>query len=304
MANKTLNSRILIRNDTALNWQTQNPVLMKGELGVEIDSRKFKFGDGTTAWNDLEYASASAAIVSTSVPSNGDDAHDIGTLWVNTETDKVYVLVDNTASSAIWRQMVTPDELASLGAGDMLKSQFATNDKAAQGYVDKAIQADSVTGNVDASQITGLGSAATKDVGIAAGNIPTLGEDGKLNVGLLPAIAITDTFEADSETAMTELNAQKGDICVRSDVNKTYILKQEPATEAANWVELKTPTDAVLSVNGETGAVTLNTDKISEGSTNLYYTEERASTSFNTNFAAMILEDTFILDGGTASTTA
>ena len=304
MANKTLKSRILIRNDTASNWQTQNPVLMKGELGVEIDSRKFKFGDGTTAWNDLDYASASAAVVSTSVPSNGDDAHDIGTLWVNTETDKVYVLVDNTASSAIWRQMVTPDELASLGAGDMLKSQFATNDKAAQGYVDKAITADSVTGNVNASQITGLGTAATKDVGVASGNIPTIGEDGKLDAGILPSIAITDTFEADSETAMTELKAQKGDICVRSDVNKTYILKQEPATEAANWVVLKTPTDAVLSVNGETGAVTLNTDKISEGSTNLYYTEDRASTSFDTNFAAMILEDTFILDGGTASTTA
>lgn len=304
MANKTLKSRILIRNDTASNWQTQNPVLMKGELGVEIDSRKFKFGDGTTAWNDLDYASASAAVVSTSVPSNGDYAYDIGTVWVNTDTDKVYVLVDNTPSAAIWQQMVTPAELSNLGAGDMLKSQFATNKKAEQGYVDKAIRADSVTGNVDASQITGLGTAATKDVGVASGNIPTIGEDGKLDAGILPAIAITDTFEADSETAMTELNAQKGDICVRSDVNKTYILKKEPATEAANWVELKTPTDAVLSVNGETGAVTLNTDKISEGSTNLYYTEERASTSFNTNFAAMILEDTFILDGGTASTTA
>lgn len=116
MANKTLKSRILIRNDTASNWQTQNPVLMKGELGVEIDSRKFKFGDGTTAWNDLDYASASAAVVSTSVPSNGDYAYDIGTVWVNTDTDKVYVLVDNTPSAAIWQQMVTPSELSNLGA--------------------------------------------------------------------------------------------------------------------------------------------------------------------------------------------
>lgn len=116
MANKTLKSRILIRNDTASNWQTQNPVLMKGELGVEIDSRKFKFGDGTTAWNDLDYASASAAVVSTSVPSNGDYAYDIGTVWVNTDTDKVYVLVDNTPSAAIWQQMVTPAELSNLGA--------------------------------------------------------------------------------------------------------------------------------------------------------------------------------------------
>lgn len=301
MANQTLNSRLLIRNDTAANWQSGNQILMKGELGIEIDTKKIKIGDGTTAWNALGYASGSAAVSKDTVPSNSDSGYDIGTIWVNTSTDKVYVLTDNTPSASIWKQMVTPDELSELGAGDMLKSQFATNEKAAQGYVDKAITADTVTGSIESSQITGLGTAATKDVGTSSGNIPALGEDGKLDSSILPAIAITDTFEADSESAMLALSAQKGDICVRSDENKTYILKQEPATEAENWVELATPTDAVLSVNGETGAVTLNTDKISEGSTNLYYTEERAATSFETNFASMITEDVFILDGGDAA---
>lgn len=301
MANQTLNSRLLIRNDTAANWQSGNQILMKGELGIEIDTKKIKIGDGTTAWNALGYASGSAAVSKDTAPSNSDSGYDVGTIWVNTSTDKVYVLTDNTPSASIWKQMVTPDELSELGAGDMLKSQFATNEKVAQGYVDKAITADTVTGSIESSQITGLGTAATKDVGTSSGNIPALGEDGKLDSSILPAIAITDTFEADSESAMLALSAQKGDICVRSDENKTYILKQEPATEAANWVELATPTDAVLSVNGETGAVTLNTDKISEGSTNLYYTEERAATNFETNFTSMISEDVFILDGGDAA---
>lgn len=36
-----------MRNDTAANWNSKNPVLAKGEMGVEIDTKKFKFGDGT-----------------------------------------------------------------------------------------------------------------------------------------------------------------------------------------------------------------------------------------------------------------
>ena len=57
MANKILNTRIQIRNDTAENWSSKNPVLLKGEVGLEMDASpiRFKIGDGTTAWNDLGY---------------------------------------------------------------------------------------------------------------------------------------------------------------------------------------------------------------------------------------------------------
>ena len=54
---KTISTKILLRNDTAQNWTTNNPVLAKGEMGIEIDTKKFKFGDGTTAWNSLSYGS-------------------------------------------------------------------------------------------------------------------------------------------------------------------------------------------------------------------------------------------------------
>lgn len=58
MANKTLNSRILIRNATAQEWSTSNPVLMKGEIGIENDASpiRFKVGDGSAAWGALPYA--------------------------------------------------------------------------------------------------------------------------------------------------------------------------------------------------------------------------------------------------------
>ena len=47
-----------LRNDTSANWLSINPVLAKGEMGIEIDTRKFKFGDGATTWDALNYASS------------------------------------------------------------------------------------------------------------------------------------------------------------------------------------------------------------------------------------------------------
>ena len=40
---------------TAAQWRAADPVLLRGELAVESDTRKFKFGDGTTTWNNLGY---------------------------------------------------------------------------------------------------------------------------------------------------------------------------------------------------------------------------------------------------------
>ena len=49
-------TKIIQRHDTAANWTTANPVLASGEMGVETDTNKFKFGDGVTAWTSLAYA--------------------------------------------------------------------------------------------------------------------------------------------------------------------------------------------------------------------------------------------------------
>ena len=46
---------IQFRRDTAANWTSVNPVLAAGELGFETNTKKFKIGDGTTAWNSLAY---------------------------------------------------------------------------------------------------------------------------------------------------------------------------------------------------------------------------------------------------------
>lgn len=47
--------QIQLRNDTSSNWTSVNPILARGEIGIEINTNKMKIGDGTTRWNSLPY---------------------------------------------------------------------------------------------------------------------------------------------------------------------------------------------------------------------------------------------------------
>ena len=62
----TILARICPRRDTAAAFTSANPVLALGELARETDTGKFKFGDGTTAWNSLAYWNAGSGPIITS----------------------------------------------------------------------------------------------------------------------------------------------------------------------------------------------------------------------------------------------
>ncbi len=56
-------ARIRPRRGTASQWNTANPILAEGEIGIEVPSTgvgkglsKIKIGDGVTAWKSLPYA--------------------------------------------------------------------------------------------------------------------------------------------------------------------------------------------------------------------------------------------------------
>lgn len=93
----------------------------------------------------------------------------------------------------------------------------------------------------------------------AVNGVAGLDSNGKLLVSQLPATAITDTFVVASQAAMLALTAQTGDVAVRTDVSKSFILRGASASTLADWQELLTPTDVVTSVNGMVGPVTIST---------------------------------------------
>ena len=59
-------TRMQQRRGTAAQWTSANPILAAGEIGFESDTNKFKLGNGSSHWADLQYfVDASVAIDST-----------------------------------------------------------------------------------------------------------------------------------------------------------------------------------------------------------------------------------------------
>ena len=72
MATKTLNTKIQLRNGTAAEWTAKNPVLLKGEMGIETDTHKIKVGDGSTQWSNLAYCGADTNDILNVINANRD----------------------------------------------------------------------------------------------------------------------------------------------------------------------------------------------------------------------------------------
>jgi hypothetical protein len=123
-----------------------------------------------------------------------------------------------------------------------------------------------------------LGQASRFNVGNTSGRIPVIDSDGKLSQNIIPQVAITDTFVVSSASAMLGLtSAQVGDVAVRTDLSKTFILKTADPSVEANWQELMTPTDKVTSVNGKTGAVSISLSELGGVSEAVYNTHLNSS---------------------------
>lgn len=87
---------------------------------------------------------------------------------------------------------------------------------------------------------------------------------GTIPTALLPPLAITDVFTVASQAAMLALTAQRGDVAVRTDVPKAFILSSESPTTLADWKEIPA-TGTVVSVNGQTGTVVLTKASVGLG---------------------------------------
>ncbi len=85
-----------------------------------------------------------------------------------------------------------------------------------------------------------------------AGGPLTLNALGKISSEFLEAVALTHVYVEDTLEDMNALEVQTGDVCIRTDENRTYIYKD------TSWVLVQTPTDLVLSVNGKVGVIALN----------------------------------------------
>ena len=286
MAEFNITGRILLRNDTASNWRTNNPVPAKGELCLENDTRRFKFGDGVSTYTALRYADTQA-VVGTAAPTADDYAYDLGQIWINTTTGKPYILIAVAGQVATWKQIVTPEELSDLGAGDMLKAVYATNEKSEDGYVDKAITADklttpiSVTLTGDATgTVASFDGSASLDIATTVSNETIAGKtpafttaEERTNIATGDTIAtilgkiakqfddMGDLAYADEVTAAQLTSAITGAISTVLTTNLTG--DRAMVTDASGKVSASSVTATELGyLSGVTGAIQTQLDNI------------------------------------------
>lgn len=181
---------------------------------------------------------------------------------------------------------------ASNVTGTLQVNQGGTGATTLTGYVKgtgtTAMTASATIPNTD---ITGLGTASTKDAGVANG-VATLDAGGKVPVSELPAAVLgalnyQGTWNASTNTpTLTSSTGTKGYYYVVSVAGNTnldgitdWLVGDWAVFNGTVWQKVDN-TETVTSVNGQTGAVVLTTTNIAEG-TNQYFTQSRARQSLS-----------------------
>lgn len=140
-------TRMQQRRGTASQWATDNPVLGAGEIGFEVDNSRFKIGDGTSTWSQLDYFSNEADVttaINNAITNLVDGAPDL----LNTLNEIAAAIGDdpdfftNIATDLDGKVDVTGDTMT----GDLTLANDPTSNlhAATKQYVDTA-ESDAVT---------------------------------------------------------------------------------------------------------------------------------------------------------------
>jgi hypothetical protein len=189
----------------------------------------------------------------------------------NVEQSVAAVGIDLDAAELSIVQLQTDVSVAQTNITDLQNDKVNRSGDAMQGSLNFG-GAHKVTGLADATDSSDAVNKGQLDTAIDVNvtsregqgfGLATLDSNGKLAFGQIPSIAIVDTFVVDDELEMLALStAEKGDVAVRVDLNKSFILAGTDPSTLADWQELLTPTDNVLSVNTQTGVVQLDAEHI------------------------------------------
>ena len=100
-------TRMQQRRGTASQWTSANPVLNAGEIGWESDTNKFKIGDGTNHWADIDYFADINSTVNpafgSSITFEGATANDFETTLAIADptADRTITLPDTSGTVAL-----------------------------------------------------------------------------------------------------------------------------------------------------------------------------------------------------------
>ena len=252
-------ARIQLKRSTAASWTSNNPVLFVGEIGYETDTKKFKIGDGSTAWTSLTYSSIPLSLssindlgdVTISSAADGDFLRWNGTAWIN---DAVNLGTDTTGSFV---QSLTA------GTGVTLTNNSGENTTPTIAIGQSVGTGDSPTFVNVTAALTGNASTATTLQ--TSRNIAGQAFNGSANISIAP----TDLTGVTSSAA--EINILDGATLSTTELN--YV---DGVTSA---IQTQIDTKAPLASPTFTGTVTVPTPIGDTTAATKLYVDTTASTT-------------------------
>lgn len=255
----TLNTRICLRNDLATRWAELNPTLLKGELGIEIDTGLFKIGDGVKKFTELSYANNKGGGESTLVSTDGKTIiNNSGTIGLNNWGKQYYAYDSATQTYSL---QIVDDSHPWLSN---LEPRVAEeNGELTLAWYQPGANSDTGTLMAELQQIkNSIGSSTdTTDKGTIWGAI-----NGSLKTSggtLLGDLILMDGSSAASKAYVAEqisnINALKRAIVTElpaiedADANTIYMIKTGSAVEGDNYKEYML-VDGAFELIGDTSA--------------------------------------------------
>jgi hypothetical protein len=264
-------TRMQQRRGTASQWTSANPVLNAGEMGWESDTNKFKIGDGTNHWADLDYFADTNSTVNpafgTSITFEGATADSYETILQVTDptADRTITLPNVTGT------VITTGNLSDITDIGVFSSTITMEGSTADAFeltisagdptADRTITFPDATGTValtsNLSSYAPLNSPTfTGTVTLPANTISQsmMGDD-SVGTNEIGGLAVTEAKIADG--AVTSAKIANGTI-VNEDINASAEIAQSKISG------LTTDLSGKLALAGGTmtGAIAMGTNKI------------------------------------------
>lgn len=184
----TTNITFQLRRDTTTNWNTFDPILSPGEIGIDTTLNKFKIGKGGAfKWSDLDYGSILASELTAAINTHNNDTTNVhGIADTTALATKTYV--DNAITSLSNTSDITYIPVTDFGNADGV----ATLDS---------------TGKIPVSQLGNIIDAAPAALDTLNELAAALGDNANFATSVTNSISTTNTNVSNLTTSVNTLSS-------------------------------------------------------------------------------------------------